>query len=228
MSNPIRLLWPVSAIKVIITCDFACHKARPGYKGSLANDLASLGGVKIPLYASQNNGKVTESHFDSTGYGNEVIVEYPDVGIKMQLGHMDSRAHTANFQVNAGELLGVMGTTGNSTGIHTHWAVWKKINGAWVNIDPLDPANGIVMVNTVEELGEIVPPPPPPPTGDLVRVCFGMHPRLRSQPAVLPQNIIVEALHPEEIFEFLEEVEADGRLWTVVKCYIAAEFTEAV
>lgn len=156
----IRLLWPCNRSQVVITDSYQDHKHRPGYKGSLANDLASLGGIKLPMYAEQHNGKVIESHFDATGYGNEIIIEYPDIGIKVQYGHLDSRASFTNSKVNAGELVGIMGTTGSSTGIHCHWAVWKKVNNTWANIDPLDPANGIVMVNTVAELDkEVVMPP---------------------------------------------------------------------
>ena len=56
--------------------------------------------------------------------------------------------------------IGLTGNTGNSTGIHLHLGVKKKINGKWVYVDPetIDyipqtiKVNGILDVPTIKEL----------------------------------------------------------------------------
>jgi murein DD-endopeptidase MepM/ murein hydrolase activator NlpD len=126
------MLYPCDISKCIVTCDYDCHKARPGYKGTLAYDIASIGGKNIPI-VSPIDGNVTVAGMSSVGYGNEVYV----VGAveKIQVAHLDSITVQKKAEVKAGDLLGYMGTTGNSTGVHVHFAVWLKRNNAWVNVD---------------------------------------------------------------------------------------------
>ena len=161
MSEPIRLMWPCDRNLVVITDTFRDHRNRPGYKGSLANDLASLGGEKIPLRSSQNNGIVTLAGWDRSGYGNMVKVTYFS-RVVVQTAHMESILVKAGDKLSADTPIGVMGTSGNSTGIHTHFAVWLEGK----NIDPLDPANKIELVNTAAELNgqPVTPEPVKPPT----------------------------------------------------------------
>lgn len=40
-------------------------------------------------------------------------------------------------QVKAGDVVGIMGMTGNATGVHLHWGV--KVNGVFINPDSLNP-----------------------------------------------------------------------------------------
>ena len=48
-------------------------------------------------------------------------------GIETLYAHCSAIAVTANQQVRQGEVIGYVGTTGNSTGNHLHFEVW--ING---------------------------------------------------------------------------------------------------
>lgn len=59
------------------------------------------------------------------GWGNAVIVQNPD-GYTVQYGHLDSIAVKVGDQVPAGGKIGVMGATGNVTGVHLDMIVTKN------------------------------------------------------------------------------------------------------
>lgn len=58
------------------------------------------------------------------GYGNTVVVQNPD-GYIVQYGHLDSISVRAGDNVSAGQKIGVMGATGNVTGVHLDMIVIK-------------------------------------------------------------------------------------------------------
>lgn len=59
------------------------------------------------------------------GYGNVVIVQNPD-GYLVQYAHLDSIAVKVGDQVPAGAKVGVMGASGNVTGVHLDLTVTKN------------------------------------------------------------------------------------------------------
>lgn len=68
---------------------------------------------------------------DNQRYGNHVIVVHPG-GFETVYGHMVRTAVSWGQPVTAGQVIGFVGTTGNSTGPHLHFEV--RFAGA-----PLDP-----------------------------------------------------------------------------------------
>ena len=78
-----------------------------------------------------DNGTVTFAGWDGT-YGRKVVVNHNN-------GYQTVYAHLSSFNVSVGQVvqrgssLGVMGSTGRSTGVHLHFEVLK--NGA--NVNPL-------------------------------------------------------------------------------------------
>lgn len=66
------------------------------------------------------------------GWGNTVIVQNPD-GYTVQYGHLDSVNVKVGDQVPAGGKIGVMGATGNVTGVHLDMIVTK--NGKTIKRD---------------------------------------------------------------------------------------------
>lgn len=84
-----------------------------------------------PIYASRA-GVVVWTGWGNTG-GWWVKVDHGD-GYATTYLHMTKYVVKTGDYVNAGQLLGYVGTTGVSTGYHLHFGVLK--NGAWVN--PLD------------------------------------------------------------------------------------------
>lgn len=65
------------------------------------------------------------------GYGNVVIVRHYN-GLETLYAHLSRREVKPGDKVKAGELLGLGGSTGRSTGSHLHFEVWYK----GLKIDP--------------------------------------------------------------------------------------------
>jgi len=91
-------------------------------------DLGAASGTPIKACRS---GRVTFAGWQG-GYGNVVIIDHGG-GMSTVYGHQSSVAVSAGQQVNAGQVIGSVGSTGMSTGPHLHFEV--RINGT-----PVDPA----------------------------------------------------------------------------------------
>jgi murein DD-endopeptidase MepM/ murein hydrolase activator NlpD len=109
---------------------------RKGYHSGV--DLASSG---QSIFAAVS-GQVIEARYapgkgaDPNGWGNYVIVRAN--GYDMLYAHMSSLAVKKGDNVQEGAVLGKIGSTGNSTGPHLHFEVWR---GPWTSrndINPLD------------------------------------------------------------------------------------------
>lgn len=82
-----------------------------------------------------DGGTVTKTSYHS-GLGNHIEIQHSN-GIKTLYAHLSSIQVQAGQKVSRGQVIGIMGTTGNSTGIHLHLEVRK--NGALQN--PMDYLN---------------------------------------------------------------------------------------
>ena len=82
-------------------------------------DIAAPGGTEI--YAAAD-GVVIAAGWNSGGYGNVVQIAH-DNGYQTVYGHMSSVLVTTDQEVRRGQLIGLVGTTGNSTGNHCHFEV---------------------------------------------------------------------------------------------------------
>jgi murein DD-endopeptidase MepM/ murein hydrolase activator NlpD len=91
-------------------------------------DLSASMGSPIRSVA---NGVVTEVGYDGS-YGNKTVVTLDD-GTEIWYAHQTSFAVDAGDAVRAGEVIGTVGSTGNSTGPHLHIEV--RPGGG----DPVDP-----------------------------------------------------------------------------------------
>lgn len=76
-----------------------------------------------PIYAA-DNGVVVSAGNDGA-YGNKVVIDHGN-GLKTVYAHMASIAVSSGQSVSKGTTLGIMGTTGRSTGIHLHFEVYKN------------------------------------------------------------------------------------------------------
>ena len=89
-------------------------------------DFAAPAGT--PIYAAAS-GYVQVAGWSSGGYGNYVIIYHGKMSDGNQYstlyGHMRSVATSAGKYVQQGEIIGYVGSTGNSTGNHLHLEVWK-------------------------------------------------------------------------------------------------------
>ena len=120
-------IWPVSSRR--ITSTFG-GRASPGGIGSTNHKGIDISGV----------GYTTESHAAKAGtvivsqysrsYGNYVVVSHGS-GNTTLYAHMSSRKVSVGQYVNQGDVLGITGSTGNSTGPHLHFEITE--NGTRIN-----------------------------------------------------------------------------------------------
>ncbi|WP_430789595.1 peptidoglycan DD-metalloendopeptidase family protein [Virgibacillus flavescens] len=73
-----------------------------------------------------DNGVVVETGRDG-GFGNKVVINHNN-GMKTIYAHLSSIQVSPGQTVERGSKIGVMGTTGNSTGVHLHFEV--HVNGS--------------------------------------------------------------------------------------------------
>ena len=72
-----------------------------------------------PIYATFC-GRVRFSSYNNGGYGNLVIIRH-DNGLETYYGHLSERLVQPNQWVEAGQIIGLGGSTGRSTGPHLHF-----------------------------------------------------------------------------------------------------------
>lgn len=88
-----------------------------------------------PIYAAHSGTVLISGWSDS--YGNNVMLD-SGAGLSTRYAHMVSTAVSAGDTVEAGQIIGYVGSTGDSTGNHLHFEL--KVDG--VTIDPLLYLNG--------------------------------------------------------------------------------------
>ncbi|WP_052659618.1 peptidoglycan DD-metalloendopeptidase family protein [Bacillus alveayuensis] len=79
-------------------------------------DIAAKEGEKVK---SVDNGKVKKSYF-SHSYGHVIFIEHPS-GIETVYAHLRERHVQEGENVKKGQVIGIVGSTGMSTGIHLHF-----------------------------------------------------------------------------------------------------------
>ena len=90
-------------------------------------DVAAPTGTSIHASAS---GTVTAAGWSTSGYGYHVIINHGN-GVETLYGHCSKLYVKEGQYVNQGDVIGAVGSTGNSTGPHLHLEV--RVNGAKYN-----------------------------------------------------------------------------------------------
>lgn len=136
--NPLQGNWalPIDLSKVRLSSEYGVN--RPGHKhGGL--DLSTKG-QNLPVFATEDNGKVTAVKPNNGAAGNMITVEYSrQDGTKFQTTymHLSQIGVKKDDIVNAGQQIGVSGNTGDSTGPHLHFETKVlKQNGEWQRFNP--------------------------------------------------------------------------------------------
>ena len=94
-----------------------------------------------PKICAVASGTVVVAKAGSTGYGNYVVIQHiSDEGKRFYTlyGHMVDRsiAVAEGSEVKVGQVLGIMGSTGNSTGPHLHFEVRLNDNTSSSAVNP--------------------------------------------------------------------------------------------
>ena len=133
-SGGLEFSWPVKKIKIN-------RGFKPPYRGKKHFGLDLGGGLNTPILSS-HPGVVIYAGQGYRGYGKVVIVEYDDSWATLY-AHLNRIKVRAGEILGRGQVLGLMGRTGRSTGVHLHFEIiYKK-----APIDPLkllkDPEQGL-------------------------------------------------------------------------------------
>ncbi len=89
-----------------------------------------IAGVSNRSILAADNGVVESAGWDNGGYGNRVVINHNN-GFKTTYNHMSKILVHAGQVVRKGQVVGIMGETGDATGVHLHFEVIR--NGQIVN-----------------------------------------------------------------------------------------------
>lgn len=106
-------MWPADGV---ITDTF-------GTRGGKHYGIDIAAGLGTPIY-SVDEGVVTRS-YHSSSYGNVVFVKHPN-RFETVYAHLSKRSVKEGQTVKQGDIIGEMGSTGRSTGVHLHFEVHKN------------------------------------------------------------------------------------------------------
>lgn len=106
---------PLDSARVTSRFDYRVNPVTGRYVFHTGVDLGAPQGANI--YAMKS-GTVVRSAYDS-GYGNFVIIEHEN-GIRTLYAHCSKRKVKAGDSVKKGQVIALVGSTGNSTGPHLH------------------------------------------------------------------------------------------------------------
>ena len=122
-----ELCWPLPG-HTYISCHFGEVDAF-GNAGHRGTDIPAPEGT--PILAAHSGTVLVSGWNDS--YGNQVLLDN-GAGLSTRYAHMTQTAVTAGEVVTAGQVIGYVGSTGDSTGNHLHFEVMQ--NG--VRMNPLE------------------------------------------------------------------------------------------
>ncbi|MBU1131080.1 M23 family metallopeptidase [Patescibacteria group bacterium] len=115
-----KLQWPTNAYRITQYYNWRHH----------AIDIGNKAGQ--PIYAAEA-GKVEQAGWNSSGYGYMVMIDHGG-GLETLYAHASKIYVSVGEQVQRGQVIAAIGSTGRSTGPHLHFEV--KINSSRLN--PLD------------------------------------------------------------------------------------------
>jgi len=126
-TNPGGYIWPVDSRYITSTVG---GRTSPGGVGSTNHKGTDIGrvGYTSPIYAAKAGTVIVSTY--SRSYGNYVVVSHGS-GNTTLYAHMSSRKVEVGQYVKQGAVLGITGSTGNSTGPHLHFEITE--NGERVN-----------------------------------------------------------------------------------------------
>ncbi|UJF34202.1 M23 family metallopeptidase [Paenibacillus hexagrammi] len=122
-------LWPIDSHT--ITSDFGVRRDPFTQKPTMHTGIDFDGELNDPVYATAA-GKVIEAGYDDQ-HGNHIIIDHSR-GLQTEYMHMNKLLLRRGDTVVKGQKIGLVGTTGRSTGTHLHYEVHR--NGVQINPYP--------------------------------------------------------------------------------------------
>lgn len=91
------------------------------------------GSGRVDQIMAHTGGTVEECGYNSSA-GNFVRIRVSDTTVMSYCHFRDKLPWQKGDKIEKGTVLGMMGSTGNSTGAHLHWGIME--NGKWINPAP--------------------------------------------------------------------------------------------
>ena len=130
-------MWPEKASKRITSP--MGGRASPGGIGSTNHKGVDIGGVGYTTQVLASKAGTVIVSQSSRSYGEYVVVSHGS-GNTTLYAHMSKRLVSAGQSVQQGQVLGITGSTGNSTGAHLHF----EITEGGVRVNPLNYLTGYI------------------------------------------------------------------------------------
>lgn len=145
---------------------------------------------------------VTGKDKATTGYGNNIWVRYPRIGIALFHAHCKTIKLKKGDKVKKGDVIAVMGKTGAATGVHLHLGMQPIGKSNWLNPQTYD------YVPPVEKVEE--------PKQDFEKVIEELNKKIEELNLEVKNlnDELVKAkteLDEEKIYKFSHKVESNGR-----------------
>jgi murein DD-endopeptidase MepM/ murein hydrolase activator NlpD len=132
-----QLIWPAHHVTIAQPFGPSPYPFEPAFGGyphfHTGIDLAGPFGTPILAAA---DGVVATADVSTVGYGNHVIIAHAG-GLLTLYGHLEAMLVKPGDVVKAGQPIGLLGSTGNSTGPHCHFEV--RVSGTPVDPRPFLP-----------------------------------------------------------------------------------------
>jgi murein DD-endopeptidase MepM/ murein hydrolase activator NlpD len=155
--------------KVSSKMGWRIHPVKKTKKHHNGTDIFGVG--KGPHYIeSFYSGKVlkaTVSTAEGGGFGHYVIVQhkingemYTSLYAHLKPGSIKVKP---GQKVEAGTVLGIMGTSGMSTGVHLHWEIWKGKTHGWSSngkgfVEPISFVTSLIKMEKAKDFANVATP----------------------------------------------------------------------
>lgn len=106
-----RMLWPTDGRRITQYYSWRHHGLDIGGKATNYIYASDNGTVSVAVYSGWNRG-----------YGKHIIIDHGN-SKKTLYGHLSKNFVQVGEKVKKGQVIGMMGTTGRSTGVHLHFEV---------------------------------------------------------------------------------------------------------
>lgn len=108
-------------------------------KSTMHYGIDFTGSIGTPIHAT-GEGIVIDAEYSFNGYGKQVLIDH-GFGYKTRYAHLSKIEVKNGEKVTRGQIIGLLGNTGRSTGPHLHYEVMLRN----VATDPLNYFNDITM-----------------------------------------------------------------------------------
>jgi len=104
------------------------------------------------------NGVVRYAQFNDGGYGNCVVIRHLN-GIETLYAHLSKLDCEPGDFIRAGELIGLAGSTGRSSGPHLHWE-WRYLGQSFDAMIAIDTSTFLLKADSLQLTGSNLQDPP--------------------------------------------------------------------